>query len=110
MNKVTLEQLIARKTQSKQDKPMMKEIYSEELEGTILAKKLPLEKFCDVLDMEKETSESAFKTNCMLIYQSCEIFHNTELIQAYGCKEPYEVVRAVLNDNGSVKKIWNKNE
>ncbi len=86
MNKVTLEQLIARKTQSKQDKPMMKEIYSEELEGTILAKKLPLEKFFDMLDMDRETSESTFKANCMLIYQSCEIFHNTELIQAYGCK------------------------
>jgi len=99
MSKVTLEQLIARKAQSEQSKTKVKEIYSEELDGTILAKKLPLEKFFDILDMDRDTSESTFKANCMLIYQSCDIFHNSELIKEFGCKEPYEIVSAVLCEN-----------
>ena len=50
-------------------------------------------------DMSGETSEEAYRANCMLIYQSCDIFHNKELIEAYACKEPYEVVTKIFHDN-----------
>lgn len=99
MSGVTLEQLIARKNQSEQDRLKVMEVESDELGGTIMAKKLPLEKFFDISDMSGETSEEAYRANCMLIYQSCDIFHDRELIEAYGCKEPYEVVTKIFHDN-----------
>lgn len=97
--KITLDQLIARKTQSEGDKLKLKEVYSEELGGTLTIKKLPLNKFFNIRDQIGQTTEEAFRANCMLVYESCDIFHDSELIKLYNCAEPYDLIPKIFNEN-----------
>jgi hypothetical protein len=102
--KITLEQLIARKQQSQNDKLEYKEVYVKELGGTLTLKKLPLNVFLGITDNYKDiirTSQGSLEYYKELVYKFCPILQDKKLQEAYADKiaEPYDIVTAIFNDN-----------
>lgn len=99
--KVTLETLIARKQQGELDKLRVKEVYVKELNGSIIVKKVPIDKVLGLLDGINTVDSLKDNISMMveLIYHSCPIMQDKTLQEVYECVEPYDVVLAVLNDN-----------
>lgn len=98
--KATIEDLIARKLQSDDDKLKVKLIDI----GNDLAleiRKQRLSKVLSLLDGIDEKSNLSESVDFMvqLVYDSCPMLHDKALRSAYECVEPYDIVLAVLDDN-----------
>lgn len=98
--KATKEALLARAEQSKDDKLKYRSYECEELGMTLLLKRLPIFRICEIMDMsEDDTMKEAMEINCNIIYESTPLFQDKELQAAYGCIEPTEIVTKVMNEN-----------
>ena len=111
MKKATIESLIADKEKGKYQKKKTRTVevpsigYSFELHQPTLSK---------LLDMmneaaEQKTASDGIRFMCEIVYEACPMLHNKELIEAFDCKEPPEVVLAVLNDDiGALSVLSNE--
>ena len=98
--KATLDDLIARKQQSQNDKVHCKEVYSKVLDATLLLKKPSLNKIFDAIDLSRTGGAAAdYEANKILVYDACELFHEPKLLEAYECTEPYDVVGKIFEHN-----------
>ena len=107
VKKATLESLIARAQQSKDAKAGYKEYYCEVIGETLLIKKLPLTRICEIMDMyETDTMKEAMELNSQVIYESVPLLQSKELQEAYECVEPYDIVIKLLEENmGEIEKL-----
>lgn len=103
---ITTELLLKRATAEK-DKFKVANYHSAELDGDIQVRKVPASRIYELLDESKDEGLAAkYITNLQIIYECCPVFHNSDLIDAYDCVEPYEVVGKVLDDNaGEIGKL-----
>lgn len=98
--KLTLEALIARKAQREADKLAFKEVYVDALEGSLTLKKLPAMRFAAMMgkyDSENFVENLEFEVE--LVYASCPMLQDKGLQEAYGVKDPLDIVLAVLDDD-----------
>ena len=74
----------------------IKEYKSEFLGGSIMVKKISPYKVTELMDKargnEGEESTNGLRGNLELIYKHCPDFSKKELLDAYNCPEPYDVV------------------
>lgn len=108
LTKVTLEELIRRKTQAENSRMEYKDIDIPLLGISIPFQKLPI---TSVLEMMEELNSgigiSKNYEKCVeLIYNSCPIMRNEKLLE--GCAEPYDIVALIFNDN--IKAILDTGE
>ena len=109
VNKITIESLMQRAEQRKNDKVKLKEIYNKMLDGNLVLKRIPLMQIADLLD--KLNDDSLKMTDCIemykeLIYKCCPILQNKELQEEFGCAEPYDIITEVFEDNvGEINKV-----
>lgn len=101
-NRITVESLMQRAEQRKNDKVKIKEIYNKMLNGNLVVKRMPLAKIIDLLD--KFDEESLKLNDCIelykeLIYKCCPVLQDKELQEAFDCAEPYDIVTEVFEDN-----------
>lgn len=98
IKKLTLKDLIAKKTIKDEQKYLKEDIYVESLEGEIRFEK-PQEE--DVLaTMDKISGDSSAQENAdaivSFIYKSCSMLRNKELQDAYGVKDPKDIVKELF--------------
>lgn len=104
--KLTLADLVARKAQSESDKTQYKDVYVEKLGGCLTLKKLPLGKMLDMMDAAGENASlrESLDYEASLIYESCPMLHNKELIGDLA--EPTDVVYKILEDDiGAIAEL-----
>lgn len=99
LTKVTLEELIRRKTQAENSRMEYKDIDIPLLGISIPFQKLPV---TSVLEMMEELNSGIgigknYEKCVELIYNSCPIMRNEKLLE--GCAEPYDIVALIFNDN-----------
>ncbi len=98
MEKLTVEQLIAKKIDNKKVENI--DFHSDELGGSITIKRLPLNKIlCLMSGADKMDLEQAFDLNIQLIYESCPILKSKELQDAFEVAEPTDIVIQLFNEN-----------
>lgn len=108
-NKITIESLMQRAEQRKNDKVKLKEIYNKMLDGNLVLKRIPLTKIVDLLD--KLDGENVKLNDCIelykeLIYKCCPILQNKELQDEFDCTEPYDIVTEIFEDNvGEINSV-----
>lgn len=107
VKKATLESLIERAQQRKEAKTEYKEYFCETIGETLLIKKLPLTRICEIMDMyETDTLKEAMELNSQVIYESVPLLQKKELQDAYECIEPYDIVVKLLDENmGEIEKL-----
>lgn len=101
MNKVTAEMLIAKKMQGEYEKLQAKVVEVPSLGFSIELRKQKIDKVLTLLDDIKNAESSAENMRFMqeLVYDACPVLHNKELQETFECKEPIDIVVAILNDN-----------
>lgn len=101
-NRITIESLMQRAEQRKNDKVKYKEVYNKMLDGNLVLKRISLSQVADLLD--KLDDENIKLNDCIemykeLIYKCCPILQNKELQEEFGCAEPYDIITEVFEDN-----------
>lgn len=101
MQKATAEMLIARKLQGDYDKLQVKHVDVPSMGFSMELRKPKIEKVLNLLDEIKATESTAENTRFMqeLIYEACPMLHNSNLQETFDCKEPIDIVIAVLGDD-----------
>lgn len=101
MQKATAEILIARKLQGDYDKLQVKHVDIPSMGFSMELRKPKIEKVLNLLDEIKATESTAENTRFMqeLIYEACPMLHNSNLQETFDCKEPIDIVIAVLGDD-----------
>lgn len=99
MAKLNLEELVARATQSENDRLRVKHLKIDAEGNTIQAVKKDIRTVSKVLDMEQETTEDRFKSEMKLVYDHCAVLHEQSLQAAYLCVEPMDIVEKVFDSN-----------
>lgn len=101
MQKATAEMLIARKLQGDYDKLQIKHVDVPSMGFSLELRKPKIEKVLNLLDEIKATESTAENTRFMqeLIYEACPMLHNSNLQETFDCKEPIDIVIAVLGDD-----------
>ena len=101
MQKATVEMLIARKLQGDYDKLQVKHVDIPSMGFSMELRKPKIEKVLNLLDEIKATESTAENTRFMqeLIYEACPMLHNSNLQETFDCKEPIDIVIAVLGDD-----------
>lgn len=99
--KLTLTDLLARKTQGTADKLSYKDVYVEQLGGSITLKKIPLNQMLDMMDSVADDAslKDSLAYEAELIYECCPMLHDKGLLDAYECVEPTDIVFRLLNDD-----------
>ena len=98
--KLTLEALIARKAQREADKAEYKTVFVPSLEGCLTLKKLPAMRFAAMMGRYDSTNfEENLTFEAELVYASCPMLQDRSLQEAYGVKDPLDIVLAVLDDD-----------
>lgn len=94
MAKLTLNDLIARKTQSKGDKLKVRVYTSKSLEGDIELHKVDDDTVLDTIDMiqGEQSTRKVLQAYDYLIYNSVPMLKSKELLETYECVEPTEIV------------------
>lgn len=95
--KVTLESLLEAKCDI--DNSKVKEYHSEQLSGIIEFVRINPEKASDLIASMNNKEISEFSMYQQLIYLSCPLFQNKDLIKKHNVAEPFEVVYKVLNNS-----------
>ncbi|MBQ5682770.1 MAG: hypothetical protein IIV26_04550 [Peptococcaceae bacterium] len=101
MQKATAEMLIARKLQGDYDRLQVKHVDVPSMGFCLELRKPKIEKVLNLLDDIKNTDSTAENTRYMqeLIYEACPMLHNRPLQETFDCKEPADIVIAVLGDD-----------
>lgn len=90
--KVSVEDLIAKKAGRKETT-----MIDIEGLGQIEAKRLPMKHVLEMMNgIDEENISAQMDFSCKLIYESCPIFRDRELQDAYKVKKPADVVMAVF--------------
>ncbi len=98
--RLTLETLVAKAEQRKQDRYEMRQVEVPSLGGTLQLEKIPLTRIASMMDDLGDTSMAAnLAFNVELIYACCPMMRNKKLQDAYEVAEPTDIVCAVLGDN-----------
>lgn len=98
--KLTLEALIAKKEQRQAAKAEFKEVWIPSLEGCLTLKKLPATRFAAMMGrFDSEDFEQNLQFEIELVYACCPMLQKAELQEAYGVKDPHDIVLAVLDDD-----------
>lgn len=98
--RLTLETLVAKAEQRKQDRYEMHQVEVPSLGGTLQLEKIPLTRIASMMDDLGDTSMAANLTfNVELIYACCPMMRNKQLQDAHEVAEPTDIVCAVLDDN-----------
>lgn len=108
MEKATLEELIARKTQGELDKFRIKSVDVGSAGFALEVKKIKLNEMLKVIDSVQNADSMTENVEFMkeLVFKSCPILHSKKLQEAYECLEPYDVVLGILNDDiGALSNI-----
>ena len=82
MAKLTMEDLVARATQSEADKLKVKMLVIDREGNTIQAMKKDIRTVSQTLDMEQETTEDRFRAEMKLVYDHCLVLHDKQLHMA----------------------------
>lgn len=100
VKKLTLQDLITRKTQREKDILRVQEVYIEELEGTIEIRRPNEDIIMETMDMiQSESVKDVVNAYDFLIYNSAPILKSKELHEAYECVEPMDIVKELLSLN-----------
>lgn len=107
LKRATLESLMQRAQQRKDESTGYKEYESEILGETLLIKKLPLTRVCEIMDMyDDDTVLEGLELNVQLIYESIPLLQDKNLQDAFGCIEPFDIVTKVFDDNmGEMQRL-----
>lgn len=98
--RLTLEDLVARAEQRKQEKYAIHQVEVPSLGGTLQLEKIPLTRIASMMDDLGDTSmEANLAFNVDLIYACCPMLRNKKILDAYEVLEPTDIVCAVLGDN-----------
>ena len=98
--RLTLETLVAKAEQRKQDRYEMHQVEVPSLGGTLQLEKIPLTRIASMMDDLGDTSMAAnLAFNVELIYACCPMMRNKKLQDAHEVAEPTDIVCAVLDDN-----------
>lgn len=105
--KLTLEMLLARKTQRDAAKAEFHSLYVPELDGCLLLQKIPLSRVLELLDAVDSTSMTEnYQFQSELIYACCPMLRDKELQSAFGCTDPADIVGKVFDDNmGAISDV-----
>lgn len=92
--KLTLEGLIAKKTQKDASKVEYKNYFVTSLDGEIVIKKPDRELILEAMDSinSDESMKEIYKVNKDLIYACVKVLHEKELQDAYNCVSPDDIV------------------
>lgn len=100
--KITLDDLILRKTQGDLDKLQIKYYDSQELGGKIEIRKIPLKKYMQLINgvNDDDMLENLEFMN-VLIFECCPLFkeNSKKLMETYRIDVPNELPAKILNDN-----------
>lgn len=101
MKKATLDALLERARQSAEDKTEYKEFESEVLGMSLTLKRMRLTEYLRLMDNTEDVDSMVDSLECYkeMIYKSCPIIQKRELLEAYGCAEPYDIVTKLFDDN-----------
>ena len=101
MSKLTVEELIARKKQSENDKFAAIPFHVKAVDGEIMFAKKSLSKVLDMMDgmTDADSAIENYKLFRELIYEHCQVLHNPELQQAYECTEPIDIVDKIFGED-----------
>lgn len=109
--KITLEDLILRKTQGDLDKIKVSFYNSAELGGELEIRKIPLKDYMSLLNgLETANAEDSLDFMGQLIYKCCPLFNQNskELMDTYGCSVATDLPIIILNENlGEINEIIN---
>lgn len=96
--KITLACLLAKAEQSKTAKVEYKEVYIPSLKANITIKKLNEDICFSAIDKIGDTKEMAMimETYDELIYHSCDLLHEKELVKAYEVTEPTDLPKKMF--------------
>lgn len=98
--KLALADLMARAEQRRDGARTYKSVYLPTLGGELTLEKISLTRVLGLLDGVDSTDMQAnLDFQVELIYQCCPMLRNRELQEAFGCKEPTDIVCALLEDN-----------
>lgn len=98
--RLTLETLVAKAEQRKQDRYEIRQVEVPSLGGTLQLEKIPLTRIASMMDDLGDTSMAAnLAFNVELIYACCPMMRNKQLQDAHEVAEPTDIVCAVLDDN-----------
>ncbi|MTI65167.1 MAG: phage portal protein [Firmicutes bacterium] len=100
--KITLDDLITRKTQGKLDKMQVKYYDSKELGGKIEIRKIKLKEYMKLADgIDEDNAVDGLEFMNELVFKCCPLFNQNskELVKTYEVAEAIELPSAVLNDN-----------
>lgn len=98
--RLTLEALMAKAEQRKQEKYEIRQVEVPSLGGALQLEKIPLTRIASMMDDLGDTSMAAnLAFNVDLIYACCPMLRNTKLQAAYEVAAPTDIVCAVLGDN-----------
>lgn len=97
--KITLQNLIARAEQSKKDKFKVKEIFIKSLDGNLVIKKINENIIFDILDRMEANKEmkNLLEGYDELIYHSCDLIKDKELIKICNVSEPTEIPKVLFS-------------
>lgn len=96
--RLTLEELVARKEQAKQDKMAIKDVYVDALGGSLGLQKLPVTRFLSIMGKyDNENFTEAVACEVELVYASCPMLQKEALVQDLA--EPTDIVLEILGDD-----------
>lgn len=97
MAKLTIEDLLAQKDRQQDD---VKTVHLDGLGGELEVRRIPLVKFTDYMERtQKGDSKATLEAQYEMIYACCPILHNEQLLEAYECKDPLDIVPKILREN-----------
>lgn len=97
MAKLTIEDLLAQKDRRQDD---VKTVRLDGLGGELEVRRIPLVKFTDYMDRtQKGDAKATLEAQYEMIYACCPILHNEQLLEAYECKDPLDIVPKILREN-----------
>lgn len=102
MKRLGLSDFLELKTKRENEETQIKEYKSKLLGGTIAVKKISPYKVTELMDKsqnEETSNTSGLRGNLELIYKHCPDFSKKELLDAYNCPEPYDVILKIFDNN-----------
>lgn len=98
--KLALADYMAHAEQRKNNKKTYKNIYIDPMGGEEIFEKIDVTRVLSMMDgVDDDNAMDNLDLRLNLIYQCCPVLRKPELQDAYDCKEPTDIVRAVFEDN-----------
>lgn len=110
MKRLGLSDFLELKTK-RENQEQVTEYKSEFLGGSIMVKRISPYKVTELLDKvenDQNAVTNGLKGNIELIYKHCPDFSKKELLDEYGCVEPYDIVLSIFDNNiGEINNFAN---